>query len=165
MTWGNKRSSPFEVRPYGPEDYAYLVEMYDSFSPKAKFQGMPPREESARHEWVKHLIDTGDSFLAWQEGTVIGHVVLLPDFNKGDAEYLIFVSQQSRGRGVGTELTRTAITRAEDLGLKIIWLTVDAYNFRATRLYKKFGFQFSDAYRSASERMMSYHCESGNGGA
>ena len=160
MNCAEKGECSFEVRGYRREDRSHLEKMYDAFFPKAKYQGMPPREDETRRKWITGLIDGGDSFLAWREGRVIGHVVLLPDFNKGDAEYLIFVDQHNRGRGVGTELTRAAIKRAEMLGLKNIWLTVDAYNFRATRLYKKFGFEFSDSYRSASERMMSYRCES-----
>jgi RimJ/RimL family protein N-acetyltransferase len=164
MNCSEKGKHPIEVKGYRPEDRFHLEEMYDAFFPKAKYQGMPPREKNTRHKWIKGLIDGGESLLAWREGRVIGHVVLLPDFNKGDAEYLIFVDQHNRGRGVGTELTRAALRRAEALGLKNLWLTVDAYNFRATRLYKKFGFEFSDSYRSASERMMSYSCESKNGG-
>ena len=91
-------------------------------------------------------------------------MVVLPDFDKGDAEYLIFVDQHNRGVGLGTELTRAAIKKAEDLGLEKVWLTVDAYNFRATKLYKKCGFSFSKAYESPSERMMEYICKSKNGG-
>lgn len=150
----DKRGSPFEVRGYRTEDHSRLAEMYDSFYPKAKFQGMPPLEERVRQKWLEKLLDSGENFLAWQEDKVVGHVVVLPDFNRGDAEYLIFVSQSNRGYGVGTELTRKAIERARTLGLKRIWLTVDAYNFRATRLYKKFGFQFCERSESASERMM-----------
>ncbi len=154
MIQEDKRGRLFEVRRYGAGDYSHLLDMYHSFAPKAKFQGMPPLEKKARQEWLTKLIDSGENFLAWQEDKVVGHVVVLPDFSKGDAEYLIFVGQPHRGQGVGRELTRKAIERAKDLGLKKIWLTVDAYNFRATRLYKKFGFEFREEYRSASERMM-----------
>ncbi len=150
----DKKGCFFEVRSYSPEDYSHLEEMYDGFFPKAKFQGMPPFEKRACRKWIKGLLEAGENFLAWQEDGVVGHAVLLPEFRKGDAEYLIFVSQSSRGGGVGSELTRMAIERAKGLDLNTIWLTVDAYNFRATRLYKRFGFQFSEAYKSESERMM-----------
>ena len=150
----DKRGSPFDVRIYSPEDYPRLEEMYDSFTPKAKFQGMPPIDKEACRVWLKNLTNKGENFLAWREGNVIGHVVVLPDFSKNDAEYLIFLGRSDRGCGVGSELTRAVIQRAKELELKTIWLTVDAYNFRATRLYKKFGLQFYAAYRSQSERMM-----------
>ncbi len=31
------------------------------------------------------------------------------------------------------------------MGLKSIWLTVEALNFRAIKLYKKMGFEFADS--------------------
>ncbi len=154
MTLVDKRGCSFEVRSYKPEDYLYLEAMYDSFTPKARFQGLPPSNKDVCNKWIIGLLKAGENFLAWQEVKVIGHVVILPDFNRGNAEYLIFVSQTSRGRGVGIELTRVAIQRAKDLGIKIVWLTVDAYNFRAVKLYKKVGFKFCEGYSSTSERMM-----------
>ncbi len=153
----DKKGNPFKVRKYNPIDYAQLSGMYDAFSPKARFQGMPPSEKNPREKWLKKLIHKGDNILAWQDKKVTGHAVMLPDFNKCDAEYLIFIIQSNRSTGVGSALTSTAIKRAESLGLKNIWLTVDAYNIRATKLYKKYGFSISDVYRSASERMMIYN--------
>ena len=55
---------------------------------------------------------------------------------------------------MGKGLTRVAIQKAKDLGIKVVWLTVDAYNFKAVRLYKKFGFEFCKDYSSTSERLM-----------
>jgi len=158
----DKKGSRFQVKSYRPEDYSLLEDMYENFSPKARFQGMPPREKDARVEWIKGLIAAGDNFLAWREERVIGHAVVLPDFEKGDAEYLIFVNQDNRCRGVGKALTRIAIQRAENLGLKTVWLSVGAYNFRATNLYKKCGFSFCDPCSSDTERMMEYTCECEN---
>lgn len=150
----HRKGCPFEVRRFKPGEGPSLDAMYRSFHPKGKFQGMPPAEDKACRAWIKRLLEEGNNVLAWQGDGVIGHGVLLPDFTKKDAEYLIFVSRGSRGLGIGTALTRAALDEAGNLGLKTIWLTVDAYNFRAIRLYRKFAFQFSDAYRSASERMM-----------
>jgi RimJ/RimL family protein N-acetyltransferase len=149
----DKGGHPFEVRPFETGGYPYLEEMYDGFSPKGAFQGMPPFDKEACVNWIAQLIKNAENFLAWREGRVIGHVALIPDFKKGDAEYLIFVNQSNRGRGVGTELTRTAIEKAKALGLTVIWLSVNRYNFRAVRLYRKFGFQFRGCL-DLSERMM-----------
>ena len=97
----DKKRSPFEVNPFRSWDYPWLVAMYESFDPEGSFQGLPPVVEEVRHKWIKGLIDDGENFLAWQEGKVIGHVVILSDFQKMDAEYLIFVSKAARGKGVG----------------------------------------------------------------
>jgi len=159
MTLIDKKGIPFEVRSYTPEDHSYLEEMYDNFTPKGEFQGMPPRDKKASEKWIQGLVRDGKNFMAWQEGKVIGHVAVLPDFERGSAEYMIFVSQIHRSRGIGKELTLAAIQEARKIGLKTIWLTVDSYNFRATKLYKKIGFQFRKGYSSASERMMTLEIE------
>jgi GNAT superfamily N-acetyltransferase len=154
MTLVDKKGCAFEVKAYAPGDYPFLTKMYDLFTPKAKYQGMPPFSKEVRESWLKQLIEKGHNFLAWSCEEVIGHVVILPDFDKRDAEYLIFVSQTYRGRGVGKALTQAAIEKAKALDLAIVWLSVDAYNFRAVRLYKQAGFRSYEGYNAASERMM-----------
>lgn len=163
MICTDKRGCAFEVRIYTPGDFSCLMEMYDLFTPKVKFQGMPPLEREPCRKWIKGLIDAGENYLAWRDDKVVGHGVVLPDLNRGDAEYLIFVDQFNRGVGIGSELTRIAIKKAESLALKTVWLTVDTYNFRATRLYKKCGFSFCETSESPSERLMEYVCECKNG--
>jgi len=150
----DRNGSPFEVRNYLPKDYPYLAAMYEAFKPKAKFQGMPPKDSGTAERWIKKLVQNGENILAWQNGEVAGHVVILPDYEKRDAEYLIFVSQSARGTGIGKELTAAAIKKAVELGMQVVWLTVDAYNFRATKLYRKTGFEFCEGYSSSSEKMM-----------
>lgn len=142
MTRNDKKGSPFEVRAYEAEDCSFLNEMYDSFSPKAKFLGMPPLKKETRRKWIEKLLDSGGNLLAWRGAQVIGHVVIIHDTSIEDGEFLIFVHQADRNRGVGTRLARSALERAKALGLKKIWLMVGSYNFAAIRLYKKCGFEF-----------------------
>ena len=78
----------------------------------------------------------------------------LPDFDRRDAEYLIFVRHPNRGRGIGSQLTRVVLQHAKDLGLETIWLVVGATNFQAIGLYRKFGFRFCDPDLSETERKM-----------
>ena len=163
MMFIDKAGRPFEIRDYELPDYEPLLDMYARFSPKGRFQGMPPEDFSACRNWVATLVQRGETLLAWQDGEVIGHGVLLPDFEKGDAEYLIFVDQARRGRGVGTALTRVALWKAESLRLEKIWLTVEAFNFRATKLYRKCGFGFCEAGGCQSERTMTYICGCSHG--
>ena len=142
MTFVDKKGSPFEVTTYGAGDYSVLVEMYDAFSPKAKFQGMPPLKDETRRKWIEKLLESGENLLAWREDKVIGHVVVIPDTRAEDGEFLIFVHQADRNVGVGTQLARSVLEKAKDFGLKKIWLMVGTYNFTAIRLYKKCGFDF-----------------------
>ena len=142
MAFIDKKGSPFEVTAYGAGDYSVLVEMYDSFSPKAKYQGMPPLKKETRRKWIEKLLDTGENLLAWRGDWAIGHVVVIADTRAEDGEFLIFVHQADRNLGVGTQLARSVLEKSKDLGLKKIWLMVGAYNFTAIRLYKKCGFDF-----------------------
>lgn len=150
----DKSSHIFEVKDYTHEDFSALSHMYDQFTPKARFQGMPPLNTEVRRKWLKHLIARGWNLLTWHDEAVVGHAVLFPELDIMDAEYLIFVHQSFRGCGLGKAITLHAIERARAFDLKCIWLTVDAYNFKAVRLYKKVGFRNDESYDESSERMM-----------
>jgi len=121
-----------------------LVEMYDAFEPKAITQGLPPVDSDARRAWIKHLLDSGHNFQAVHSSRVIGHSCLITTSGESNGEYVIFVHQEYRNSGVGTKLTILSLNRAHVLSLKEIWLTVEALNFRAIKLYRKMGFQFCD---------------------
>ncbi|MBI5247923.1 MAG: GNAT family N-acetyltransferase [Desulfomonile tiedjei] len=141
----DKLGDKYDMGPAKAEDRAPLIEMYDKFVPKAVTQGLPPADSKARLIWVQGLIEEGENFVAKRKGKVVGHCSLIPDESRSDGEYLIFVSNTFRNRGLGTGLTEMAVARGRELALKSIWLTVEALNFRAIKLYKKIGFAFCDA--------------------
>ena len=150
----DKHGKLFEVKKYRLEDYAALEDMYMTFYPKGKFQGMPPLQDEASRKWINGLLENGENFLAWQDGITVGHVVVLPDFDRRDAEYLIFVRHPNRGRGIGSKLTHAVLQHGKDLGLETIWLVVGTTNFPAIGLYRKFGFSFCKPDLSETERKM-----------
>ncbi len=154
MRFVDKMGIPFDVRIGCSDDLPGLCVMYDGFSPKGRFQGVPPVEQNACREWIGNLVNRGFGFLALRGDRVIGHLVIIPDLERMEGEYLIFVDQKERNRGVGTRLTEAAMRYAKDVGLKGLWLTVGTYNFPAIALYRKFGFQFSGQDRFESERTM-----------
>ncbi len=51
----------------------------------------------------------------------------------------MFVDQNNRNLGVGTELAQFILERSRRLGLDWTWFTVNLWNSIAVRLYKKFG--------------------------
>ena len=155
MLFLDKKGEHFEVRLGREGDADRLLEMYEAFHPKGKFQGLPPLKTAPCLAWIRHLFNIGENHLAFRQNQTIGHAVLLPDLTLRDAEYLVFVSQNHRGLGVGTQLTRQVLDQARRLDLTVVWLTVDASNFIAIRLYRKFGFCFSDAACVSGERKMS----------
>jgi RimJ/RimL family protein N-acetyltransferase len=141
----DKEGVEFEVTYGGFEDREAIEEMYHRFTPKAMTQGLPPANDQARNQWIQILLDNGENFLAWREGKLMGHASIIVDKAGGAGEYLIFMDQSCRNRGMGTELTRLALQKAREIGLKTVWLTVEALNFRAIKMYKKIGFAFCDA--------------------
>ena len=163
MFFHDKNNNPFEVKPGGESDAPGLLEMYETFQPKGKYQGLPPLKTKACLDWIRRLFESGENHLALRNYRTVGHAVLLPDLTLRDGEYLVFVHQQHRGLGVGTRLTDCSLEYARSLGLTVIWLTVDASNFVAIRLYKKFGFGFCDEAGFHSERKMILPL-GGNGG-
>lgn len=141
----DKTGVPFDVGLCDDEHCQALLEMYYNFHPKAESQGLPPAHEEDRRRWVVDLLKVGRNIVAWSEGQIVGHCALIPDMDRRDAEYIIFVNQNFRNRGLGTVLTTVAIRTAREMELERIWLTVESYNFRAILLYRKVGFVFRDS--------------------
>ena len=144
-TFLDSQGDRFDLSPYSEECQEALKKMYDNFTPKAITQGLPPANAQARLEWVEYLIETGENFLAWMGDEVVGHCALIPETDRSRGEYLIFVDQPYRNRGLGTALTELAIRQAGKLEMEAVWLTVEALNFKAVKLYRKIGFVFCDS--------------------
>jgi GNAT superfamily N-acetyltransferase len=140
----DKSGNPFEIGMGCAEDLPSLLEMYHVFSPKPASQGLPPEDPETCYQWVKHLLEISENLLAWRGDLVIGHAALAPNLEDKSGEFVIFVHQNHRNLGIGTDLTRFTLEKARQLGFDSVWLTVNITNFVATKLYKKFGFQYCD---------------------
>ena len=152
ITKTDKSGSSFEIKMGCAEDFPRLLEMYRTFSPKPASQGLPPEDPEVCHTWVKNLFAIGENLLAWRSDSVIGHAALVSDLKGRSCEFVIFVDQNARNLGIGTELTLSALERSRQLGFDSVWLTVNVSNFIAIRLYSKFGFEYFD--QDNYERMM-----------
>jgi RimJ/RimL family protein N-acetyltransferase len=144
ITRTDKTGKSFEIGIGCAEDFPSVLEMYRVFSPKPASQGLPPEDPETCHTWVKNLFNIGKNFLAWRGDTIIGHAASVPDPNGKSGEFVIFVDQNHRNAGIGTELTRLALEKSKDLGLDSVWLTVNITNFIALKLYRKLGFEYGD---------------------
>jgi RimJ/RimL family protein N-acetyltransferase len=152
ITRADKSGKPFEMGISCAEDLPSLCEMYRMFSPKPASQGLPPEDPEICRNWVKKLFEIGENLLAWRGSSVIGHAALIPDREGRSGEFVIFVDQEHRNLGVGTELTRLSLEKCKQLGYDSVWLTVSVTNFIAIKLYKKLGFEYCD--RDNYERVM-----------
>lgn len=144
ITRTDKSGNPFEIGLCCADDFPCLCEMYRTFHPKLVSQGLPPEDPEVCHNWIKQLFEIGENLLALRVDTVIGHAVLIPDTKGKSSEFVIFVDQNNRNLGVGTELTQVALEKSRQLGFESVWLTVNVSNFIAIKLYRKFGFEYTD---------------------
>ncbi|MEW5722905.1 MAG: GNAT family N-acetyltransferase [Thermodesulfobacteriota bacterium] len=152
QSFQDKTGALFELGPCRPGEDKCLQDMYEVFTPKKVGQGLPPEDSAVCRTWVESLLGRAENFLVWDGDQVVGHSAFIPDHDRRDAEYIIFVLDPFRSRGLGSRLTAAAVEKARRLGLTRLWLTVEAHNFRAIRLYRKYGFVFRD--QGGWERIM-----------
>jgi diamine N-acetyltransferase len=141
-TYSGKDGLAFEVAPYTPGARAALERFYDAFEPKRAAQGLPPTGSDRVRRWLDDVLRQGVHLLACRDGELIGHALLIPTNQSASAEYAVFLRQDMRGRGLGTELNRAAVQAARDAGFRRIWLSVAPHNRAAIRSYEKVGFRF-----------------------
>ena len=154
----DKFGKPFEIGIGCAEDIAPVLEMYCIFSPKPASQGLPPQDPETCQNWVKTLFEIGVNGLSWRGDSVIGHAALIPDVKGKSGELVIFVDQNHRNLGIGTELTRFTLEEFGQRGFELAWLTVRLSNFIAIKLYRKLGFEFCD--KDSYERVMGIKLDS-----
>jgi RimJ/RimL family protein N-acetyltransferase len=140
--WCDKHGHPFDVRPLVNGDRAALLTFYEEFEPKRGAQGLPPRGMERVKRWLDTILAHGIHLAALRERELIGHAFLVPTHAEGVSEYAIFLREDERGQGVGTELTRACIEAAREAGLRRLWLSVELQNRAAMRSYEKAGFHF-----------------------
>jgi RimJ/RimL family protein N-acetyltransferase len=131
----------FDVIPCKEEGLEKLLAFYDIFEPKGEYEGIPPAEKQARTHWVEGLISHWQNFLVNEGEQIVGHVAVT--LGEGPVqELIIFLHQDYRGQGVGSE----ALIRIQDWlkqkGPGKFWLTVKNTNRQAIRCFQKVGFQF-----------------------
>jgi len=126
-------------------DHDGVLEMYLSFDPADRAQGIPPAREAAIEDWLDTILGEDTlNVVAVHEGSVVGHATLVPD-RHGEHELAIFVLQPFQGAGIGTNLVQTLLGLAQSRGLEKVWLTVERWNDPAVALYKKVGFETTGA--------------------
>jgi GNAT superfamily N-acetyltransferase len=141
----DKEGAPFRVRDYQPSDREALQHFYEEFEPKRAAQGLPPFGPGAIRKWLDSVVGVGLHLLAYRTDHLIGHAFVVPSGRPDIGEYAVFLSHDERGRGVGTELNRTAVDAARRAGWRGLWLTVEPVNRPAIRSYEKVGFRFVPA--------------------
>ena len=87
----------------------------------------------------------GKLWLIIQDSNIVGYVVLAFGFSfeYGGRDAFIdelFIKNQYRGKGIGTEVLKMLEKEAADLGVQAIHLEVEKHNEKGNRLYTKSGY-------------------------
>lgn len=138
----DRHGRPYEIRQLQPTDVVDLEQFYDEFEPKRAAQGLPPEGIDRIRRWLRSVIGTGLHLVAVADDVLVGHAFVVPTSRPGIGEYAVFLRQDLRGRGIGTELNRTAVEEARRSGWSGLWLSVQPRNRPAIRSYEKAGFRF-----------------------
>lgn len=144
-TFTDREGRDIEFRAYdgSEQEREALVEMYVAFDPADRAQGIPPTGESQIRAWLDEILDTSRNVIAWHGDTAAGHATLVPHGNA--SELAIFVLQDYQEAGIGTRLIKVLLGYGADNGVRRVWLTVERWNQPAVNLYRKIGFEASDA--------------------
>ena len=162
-TFAGKNGLPLEIHRLAADAGQRLIDMYLAFQPRNSFQGLPPIKDEVCVRWVREILVTGIHVIAIhgdcpnfrlskngtvpltpslpENGPIIGHAALFP-VNPQKCEMLVVVCPGFQNLGIGTELVRSCIDLADELGFQRIWLPVDATNVRARHVYRKCGFEY-----------------------
>lgn len=142
------------IRAYQDKDCTRLITMYDHFEPKGIAMGLPPPDKEVRKQWVDDIINTFFNIIALYQKKIVGHAAIDLFRTKTSPEYMIFMHQDFRSRGIGTQLTLTVKKICTDLGCKQVWLTVSSHNTRAVNVFKRVGFRFRGPIGSEREMVL-----------
>lgn len=148
----DKLKMDLTLRPYSSGDFGDLCAMYDDFTPKGRAMGLPPACNQARKIWLSGIASEWTNLLAFINGRLIGHAALDYPGSDDGREFLIFIHQDFRNRGIGQMMTFLILDEARLCGCSKVWLMVESFNSIALSVYKKSGFRFCDCM--SQERLM-----------
>ena len=138
----NKRDEAILIQTLEPRQQQQLIEMYLAYEPRGSFSGLPPISDKACIEWVRGMIDNAANLISLSfEVGLVGHSALFP-IDPDECEILVVVSPPAQKIGIGTQMTRSLIQLAEELGFERIRLNVEASNHVARHVYQKCGFRY-----------------------
>jgi PAS domain S-box-containing protein len=136
----DREGRALQVALAGDKGLMRLLAFYEAFEPKGGFEGLPPPRKKERRRWVVGLVGGWRNFLILDGDQMIGHVAVT--LGESDLEELIiFIHQDYRGKGVGSEALRHVCRLLEQEGCRTLWVTVESTNRAAIRCLEKVGFR------------------------
>ena len=142
------------IRAYRVEDYPRLIDMYDRFEPKRIAMGLPHSDKKLRGNWIDCILSSFFNMVAIYQNKIIGHAAIDILRNKSSPEYMIFLDQDFRNRGIGTSQTMIIKKICEELGCKQVWVAITCHSMLGIRVFKKLGFKFTGAIGPEREMVL-----------
>jgi L-amino acid N-acyltransferase len=142
------------VRNMTIADLGELFEMYQDYFPKKRAMGLPPAKESMLRKWVENLAHEKLNVIAETDGKIVGHASIIDIPGKDFCEFMFFVHQDYRWRGIGSVLTLETCKRALVLGKNRIWLVVESENTGAIIVLYNIGFRITRVWSDTYEMEM-----------
>ena len=138
-------SEELTIRPIRKDDLPALHEIVNMPEVADVLGPIPPLTYEKFEKWHGRFIEEPKhiALVAEVKKKVIGLVTLSigEEIHRFDSWLSIYVHKRFWHKGVGTQLMKTIIDVARDIGLKRISLVVYAGNKAAIRMYKKIGFK------------------------
>ena len=127
-----------EMRGYTPADADAWLELN-----ARAFAGHPEQGAVTRADLdaltAEPWFDADDFLLLWDSGTLIGYCWLKVADTEGEF-YVVGVSPDRQGEGLGRRLVEAGLTRLASRGIRTAHLYVEGDNTPALALYRSFGF-------------------------
>jgi ribosomal protein S18 acetylase RimI-like enzyme len=97
--------------------------------------------EHPEHSFDKHLLKVGADrlWVAVYRAKVVGFAGLIVDGDEAEIEPIV-VSKSYRGKGAGTQLIETVVSKAKEMKLRHLNISPVARNLQAIDFYYKLGF-------------------------
>lgn len=127
-----------------------LEPMYRGYDPRDRAQGIPPATGAGVRRWLDGLAGALH-VAALHEDRPVGHAFLAPEPEGRSTELAIFVDGFYQNAGIGTRLMEALLGLGAERGVRRVWLVVQRSNGPAVRLYRKTGFEVTDAGRAELE--------------
>lgn len=134
------------LRELRPHDHKNLLRMYAHFDPRRSAFGLPPSGHVLRRRWIENLEHGSLNVIALAGRRIVGHASILDVPGEDFCEFIFFVHQDFRGRGIGTSLAGEICRRALCLGKKRIWLMIASANDEAVAALYRIGFRISGVH-------------------
>ena len=133
------------IRPIRKDDLPALHEIVNMPEVAEVLGPIPPLTYEKFEKWHGRFIEEPKhiALVAEVKKKVVGLVTLSigEEIHRYDSWLSIYVHRKIWHKGVGTQLMKSVIDAAKDIGLKRISLVVYAGNEAAIRMYKKIGFK------------------------